>query len=328
MAKLRMNGQGWSGVVGTVVLCRWRGIEYMRSLPGYKYDRKSSKQLLQREKLSLCHKFVSSALTTVRIGYATQAIGKSAYNACLSQQMRQAISVENGVVQLDYRKALLGEGPLAVAQQVVCQIEKNQLMVSWNTGTKDGNASVDDKLILVLYDPNRATSLQWQGVALRQDGEVLLTLPSEWIARELHCFMGFQNQKGSCCSNIVHVGEIGQSSSKEGDEKRETQGVNNILNTLETTHEIGIDKLLANQTDETKNESIIDKKEAEQCEVSLKIKAINEFEQIHLENKPFPTNMRVNNKEVKKRPCQRDNTAWHSAWREGKMITKHYSMCM
>ena len=165
-------------------------------------------------------------------------------------------------------------------------------------------------------------------MALRQDGAVLLTLTSEWIASELHCFMGFQKKKGSSCSNIIHVGEIEQSSGKEGDEERESQGVNNILNTLETTHEIGIDKLLANQTDETKNESIIDKKEAEQCEVSLKIKAINEFEQIHLENKPFPTNMRVNNKEVKKRPCQRDNTAWHSAWREGKMITKHYSMCM
>ena len=208
MARKRENGSGWSGKVGAVVECTWMGIPYLRALPSYNYDKKSAKQLVQRAKMSVCHALVSKAIVTVRKGYAAQAVGKTAYNACMSRLMRDAVVVQQSAVKLDYRKVLLGEGPLAVATQVVLEQRGKQLHFEWSVQAAEGNEAPNDRALPVVYNASKDVVLQPQGSALRNDGNCVVDFPSNWVGDELACFLGFENQAQTLCSNIVHVGQI------------------------------------------------------------------------------------------------------------------------
>ena len=151
MAKLKDNSSHYSGKVGAVVECQWKGIRYIRSLPSYVNDHKTPAQLSQRSKFKAAHRFVKAMLCTVNIGYAAFAIRQTAYNACLSHTLRQVAKGQFPEVTLDYSKALLGEGALAVAQNCNISITNLELQIQWNNGSCQGNGDESDSTILALY---------------------------------------------------------------------------------------------------------------------------------------------------------------------------------
>ena len=83
MAKLKEKSSYFSGKVGAVVECQWKGIRYIRSLPSYVNDHKTPAQLTQRSKFKAAHRFVKAMLCTVKLGYAAVAVKQTAYNACV-----------------------------------------------------------------------------------------------------------------------------------------------------------------------------------------------------------------------------------------------------
>ena len=206
MAKRKTYGAGWRGSIGNVVHCTWMGIDYIRAKPAYVNDPQTEGQLRQRSRLKVCHALVSKLLYTVRRGFASQAVGMTAYNACMSRLMRQAVVVEQGEVRLDYRKVILGEGPLAVAHEANVSWQQGVLVVSWQTHSVVGNGSATDRVLLAIYNADKEVAMQQQGAALRGDGRCALAVPSDWHGDTLHCYLGFENQAQTDGSNIVHVG--------------------------------------------------------------------------------------------------------------------------
>ena len=151
---------------------------------------------------------MQTLLYTVRKGFAAQAVGKTAYNACMSRLLKQAVVVQNDAVQLDYRKVVLGEGPLAVAQGVNVTVQEQQLTISWQSEGELGNSSITDRSMVAIYNVEKGQAIQQQGGALRGDGVQVVSLPANWQSDTLQCYLGFEDQMQSACSNVVHVGEV------------------------------------------------------------------------------------------------------------------------
>ncbi len=208
MAKQKENSSYYSGKVGAVVECQWKGIRYIRSLPAYINDPKTPAQLTQRSKFKEAHRFVKTMLCTVKIGYANFAVRQTAYNACLSHTLRYVAKGENPNVTLDYSKALLGEGALATAENCTINIIENRLQISWNSTQSKGNANGSDTTLVALYCVERNQALQLFDSAQRANGMVTVNLPTEWHNCTIQCFMGFRSIDKKNISNIGHIGQI------------------------------------------------------------------------------------------------------------------------
>jgi hypothetical protein len=76
---------GFSGKVGTVVGGSWKGISYMRSLPGKFRGKSSLLQLNQRTKFALAVNFLKPMNALLRTGWKLYAYGQSAMNAAMAQ---------------------------------------------------------------------------------------------------------------------------------------------------------------------------------------------------------------------------------------------------
>ena len=210
MAKLKENSNYYSGKVGAVVECQWKGIRYIRSLPSYVNDPKTPAQLTQRSKFKAAHRFVKAMLCTIKVGYAAFAVRQTAYNACLSHTLKQAAVGNYPDVTLDYSKALLGEGALAVPENAEIHRTENQLTISWNAAKPKGNGSASDTTIIALYCVERNQALQIFDSAQRADGKATVNTPAEWQDCTIQCFMGFRYIESKNISNIGHIGQTGR----------------------------------------------------------------------------------------------------------------------
>ena len=197
--------QTWSGSIGPVVMSSWRGIPYVRSNPSTYRDRRSVAQLTQRDKMSQCHELVRSMLVLVKIGYRAMAVRKSAYNVCMSRNMRGATEGSYPEVKMAYERVLLGEGPLAVAAQAEAEVTMQQLVIRWNNLQSMGNADATDRALVAIYNVQRKSAILWLRHAARAEEMVTIALPKEWQGEALQVYMGFENLQQSLCSNIVHV---------------------------------------------------------------------------------------------------------------------------
>ena len=208
MAKQKVAGGAFSGRVGRVVECQWKGVRYVRALPAYVNDPKTTAQLTQRAKFKAAHAFVQTLLYTVHVGYAAFAVRQTAYNACLSHTLRQVAVGKDPDVALDYSKALLGEGPLAVAEHSAITLVDQRAVVTWNHAVVKGNGAASDTTLVALYCPARNEALQLMDSAQRADGTLSIKLPKEWQQCEVHCFMGFRSANKQSVSNIGHIGSF------------------------------------------------------------------------------------------------------------------------
>src|SRR5690554_4934174 len=103
---------GISGKVGTVVGSSWKGIQYLRALPSGMSNPRTPGQETTRRKLNVIVKFLRVCLSLIRIGFGSQAIKKSAFNAATSYNFHNGIAGAYPDIDVNYATALLSMGTL------------------------------------------------------------------------------------------------------------------------------------------------------------------------------------------------------------------------
>ena len=83
---------GFSGKVGTVIGCNWKGIDYMRSRATSHSNPRTEAQLDQRARFSVMGKFIRPLILFLRIGFKNQAIKMSGFNAAMSYNLANAVT--------------------------------------------------------------------------------------------------------------------------------------------------------------------------------------------------------------------------------------------
>jgi len=200
---------GFSGKTGTVIGSSWKGIAIMRGIAPSIAQPNSPAQLAQRAKFSVVGKFLRPLIPFLRIGFKSQAVKMSGFNAAMSYNLENALTGTYPDYDVDYTKALVSEGnlPGALNPEVTATVA-GEIGYTWEDNSSDTNASPNDKALLVVYNPAKKRAVNVIDGNTRAGGSQSITLPSNFTGDEVQCFISFSNANQSVVSNSEFVGGI------------------------------------------------------------------------------------------------------------------------
>ena len=140
---------GFSGKVGTVVGSSWKGISYMRGQAQSVKNPRTAKQMAQRDKFSLALSFIRPIQSFIQVGFKTYAQKQSEFNAAMSYTMKNVIKGTYPSFSIDYTKAMVARGSLALPMEIQKQNVSGQISVSWADNSGTANALDTDFAMLL-----------------------------------------------------------------------------------------------------------------------------------------------------------------------------------
>ncbi len=199
----------FSGKTGTVIGSSWKGIAVMRGIAPSIAIPNTPAQLNQRAKFSVAGKFLRPLIPFLRIGFRSQAVKMSGFNAAMKYNLEYALSGTYPAYEVDYSKALVSEGILQGAlNPEVTSSTAGEVEYTWENNSDYGNASKDDKVLLVVYNPVKKRAVTIVGGNTRISGSQSITLPSSFTGDEVQCYISFGTSTQSVVSNSEFAGGI------------------------------------------------------------------------------------------------------------------------
>ncbi len=200
---------GFSGRVGTVVGSSIFGIDIMRSYQPNVENPRSPGQVSQRTKFSLVVKFLRSFLIIIKIGYALKAIKQSAFNACVSYNVQNAVTGNYPDQTIDYPKLKIAEGSRLIPNSVVIQDSPfSEITINSVVGVSAEEAEYNDLAYALVYNHTKNKFATSMGVNKRSDAEIRIT-PSDWEEDDVvHAWLFYTSPDGNQISDSVYAGTI------------------------------------------------------------------------------------------------------------------------
>jgi len=200
---------GFSGKTGTVIGSFWKGIAVMRGIAPSIANPNTAAQLEQRAKFSVVGKFLRPLIPFLRIGFRSQAIKMSGFNAAMSYNLEYALTGTYPAFDIDFSKALVSQGnrPGALNPEVTSSTA-GEVEFTWEDNSNDTDASPDDKVLLVVYNPVKKKAVTLVGGNTRIGGSQSITLPSSFTGDEVQCYISFGTPTQSVISNSEFAGGI------------------------------------------------------------------------------------------------------------------------
>ncbi|HEY3372252.1 MAG TPA: DUF6266 family protein [Prolixibacteraceae bacterium] len=200
---------GFSGKVGTVIGSVWKGICTMRALATSVSQSDSPAQLEQRARFKAVIEFLQPLTAFLRIGFKNQAIKMTQFNAAMSYNLDNALTGAYPVFDIDYSKAMVSRGNLAVAlNPVAAAVAGVGIDFTWEDNSMSAGALPNDKVLLVVYNPAKQLAITVEAGNTRVSGAQSVNLPSFFEGDEVQCYIGFQNAKQSAVSNSQYVSSL------------------------------------------------------------------------------------------------------------------------
>ncbi|WP_439479270.1 DUF6266 family protein [Chryseobacterium aquaticum] len=200
---------GFSGKVGTIVGANWRGQDIIRSIPKPSSRPPSEKQLLQQNKFKLVISFLQP-LRNIQSRYFGSGSGsKSRVNMAASYTISEAVLVTADVPSLVYNKILITKGDLTGFQNVTASAQTgNQINLSWEDNSLQGNASTTDSISIVCYGEELGRFEIFESVALRPDLSVDVTLPADCNGKAMEVYAFISNEMQTSASTSFYLGQL------------------------------------------------------------------------------------------------------------------------
>lgn len=217
MGKIKQGLLGpLSGKVGNVIGASWRGINYLRIVPANVNDPKTEAQVNQRSKFVVVLRFIQPLLSFIRLGFRSFASRMSAYNAAMSYNLKNAVTGDFPLMQIDYSRAAVSRGNLRDVPSVdAVSTEPRTLLVTWEDNSGIGNAREDDQAMVVVFNQERMDVYYRLRVATRADGMVELILPEAYSGDTVHVYLAFTTEGDyfnpgdrNTISNSVYAGNV------------------------------------------------------------------------------------------------------------------------
>lgn len=216
-----MKGNGmqgpFTGKLGNVVGCRWKDTYYIRTRPFTVKHPNTPAQMAQRMRFTKTHDFLKPLTEILRVGYGAYTANKSAYNAAMSYNMKNALTGNYPDIAIDPALVLLSKGTLPGASKAVVKlIDNREIKFFWDVTEIQTHANDNDKVILILRDLNSWAKDYKMDVARRQEGVASISIkglgaPGHTIA----CYMFFIKQKvllgdysEDAISNSIYCGTV------------------------------------------------------------------------------------------------------------------------
>lgn len=200
---------GFSGRVGTVVGGRRNGIDYMRAKRSDVKDAKSDAQENQRARLVTVIHFLKPFRAFFPVGFKNRKNGLSPFNAAVSCNMQEALVGVYPDFSIDYSRLKVSKGSMPGAlNPAVINSQTNELIFTWEDNCDQIGAMANDRVALLVYDPQKKKSISLLLGNSRMTGSQALTLPDGFGGENLQCYIAFRNLSQTNISDSQYVGSI------------------------------------------------------------------------------------------------------------------------
>ena len=160
MGKIKQGAfGGFTGKVGNLVGCTWKGIPYMRTRPANMTNPRTEKQQGQRSKFQVALNFLRTITPFLRIGYREFAERQTAFNAAMSYVMKNALADSEQGLVIDYNKVLVSHGSLTQASNATVSTEDSKALFTWEDNSEQGNAMTTDAAMLLVYNKEKTVAV-------------------------------------------------------------------------------------------------------------------------------------------------------------------------
>jgi len=199
----------YSGKVGNVIGSNWRNVDYVRSVAKPSNKPATEKQLAQRARFGLAVSFLSPIKDVLNLGYSDRTQTKSTgYNKALQHLLNHGVVGSYPDFELDYAAVSVSRGSLNNLMGAHWQESAPRVItMTWETEVNRFNAFVDDAVILLMYNIDKAFfSILESGT--RGDGSIDVTMPEAYTGDRIVGWVFTGHRDGIKTSSSYYLGEI------------------------------------------------------------------------------------------------------------------------
>lgn len=124
----------------------------------------------------------------------------------MSYTLRNAITGTYPSHSIDYTKAMVSRGSLALPLNIQKLNNDGEIAVSWLDNSGTANALDTDFAMLLAYNANKEEALYDMTSTCRGDEGTSITYPSNWVGDTVHIYLAFVSEDGALVSDSVYVG--------------------------------------------------------------------------------------------------------------------------
>lgn len=193
------------GKLGNLVFYEVGGTGRIRTRAGHFRDKKSPKQLAQRQKLQVSIAFLKPFSKLLRITYAAEAVGRSAMQAAVSFNMRDALAGEYPDIFMEKSKVQLSRGPLPLPLRATAATEAEGLLIEWENGDEAAGSRTTDTLVVMTFSSETGQADYRFTETCRRDGRYVWkpALPDGMI----DVWIAFRNREQTEFSDSLWTGQ-------------------------------------------------------------------------------------------------------------------------
>jgi hypothetical protein len=198
-----------SGKLGQIAGAKWKGINYLRVIPGSVANPQTVRQLTQRQKFSVTIGFINPIRQFLKIGFKNYAVRMTPANAAFSWNIGNAIQGTYPNFTIDYPNALVSRGEVAPAlNQAAASSVAGTIVFTWDDNTGEINGASTDKTLLLVYNPAKNQSVAIMELATRADATQTVTVPDSFSGDLVQCYIAFTDKEGIDVSNSMFAGAV------------------------------------------------------------------------------------------------------------------------
>lgn len=208
MAKYEFGINGpFSGKLGTVVGCTWKGIPYMRSLPKKRTKKISPAEAANRQKFKVAQLWLKPLTPFLRIGFKGYQERVEGFSAAKSFLLKNALELVETEYKVNPEKALVSYGNLASADDAAIGFNGDQLQFWWPSDNLSKLRARDQAMLLAYCLEEKQAVFETHG-AFREEGADTLTLPSNFKGKSILVYLAFVDADRENQSMSVFLGEV------------------------------------------------------------------------------------------------------------------------
>lgn len=199
---------GFAGTLGPAIGYYSRGKWCVRSKPGQVRNPRTQAQTEHRELFKQLVCFASTLTDILYVGLRHEAALRnlSVYNLFVYDN-KQAFSMVDGEVQVDYPQLVFSHGPVAPVGFGAPQTDAFlNVTVPFEKNPQHKSAKNYDTVYLVAYNPVRQQAMLSDPTA-RRSQQVKITLPGAWQDEEVHLY-GFSHDAEGRSSECSYLGIV------------------------------------------------------------------------------------------------------------------------
>jgi hypothetical protein len=208
MAKYEFGVNGpFTGKLGTVVGCTWKGIPYMRSLPKKRTAKISKAEAANRERFAIAQLWLKPLTPFLRVGFKSYQERMEGFMAAKSYLLKNAVELYEGTYRVNPEKVLLSYGDLEAPTDIAVDFKEDKLEFRWKADGLIGSQAREQAMLTAYCVQEKLAVYETHG-AFRETGTDELSLPPNFKGKSILLYLAFVGADRQSQSKSVFVGEV------------------------------------------------------------------------------------------------------------------------